>query len=97
MGEFRELGFELRADLRPDLTDAELDGLIDRLLAAAETRHLAVAAGVSEDVLEAFVTRMGRGTATEEDRAALNALLAGEDVVVRHELGALRDAWYGGD
>lgn len=50
-----------------------------------------------DDKLDGFVTRMGRGSATEDDRAALAAFLAGDDAVVRHEVGALRDAWYGWD
>jgi uncharacterized protein YggL (DUF469 family) len=37
------------------------------------------------------------GSATEEDRAALAAFLEGDDAVVRHEVGALRDAWYAWD
>jgi uncharacterized protein YggL (DUF469 family) len=78
------------------LEDAE--AFIDALIDVAEARQLAFGGGAGRDgKLDGLVTRMGRGSAIEEDRAALAAFLAGDDAVVRHEVGALRDAWYGGD
>ncbi len=38
---------------------------------------------------------MGRGSATEDNHTARAALLAGDNAIVRHEAGVLRDAWYG--
>ena len=93
VGEFKELGFELRGDLRPALAGAELelDAFVDRLIDVVEKRKLAFGGSAR---LDGFVTRMGRGSATEDDRAALAAFLEGDAAVVRHEVGALRDAWY---
>ena len=51
------------------------------------------AGGGRDGKFEGFVTRLGRGSATEEDRAALATFLKGDDAVVRHEVGALTDAW----
>ncbi len=98
VGEFKEFGFELRADLRPGLVGVELDAFVDRLIDVVEARKLGFGGGAGrDDKLDGFVTRMGHGSATEDDRAALAAFLAGDDAVVRHEIGALRDAWYGWD
>lgn len=95
VGEFKELGFELAADLRPGIAGDESEALLDRLIDVVEARRLGFGGGAGrDDKLEGFVTRMGRGSATEDDRAALAAFLAGDDAVVRHEVGALRDAWY---
>jgi uncharacterized protein len=97
VGEFKELGFELRTNLRPGLTGVELDAFVDRLIDVVEARKLGFGGGAGRDRLDGVVTRIGRGSATENDRAALAAFLAGDDAVVRHEVGALRDAWYGWD
>lgn len=98
VGEFKELGFELLGDLRPGLAGADLDAFVDRLIDVVEARKLGFGGGAGrDDKLDGFVTRMGRGSATEEDRAALAAFLAGDDAIIRHEVGALRDAWYGWD
>jgi uncharacterized protein YggL (DUF469 family) len=96
VGEFKELGFELLGDLRPGISDDDIDAFVDRLIVVVEARRLGFGGGGGRDgKLEGFVTRMGRGSAsaTEEDRVALAAFLKGDDAVVRHELGALSDAW----
>jgi uncharacterized protein len=73
-----------------------LEAFVDRLIDVVEVRKLAFGGGAGrDDQLDGFVTRMGRGSATEDDRAALGAFLAGDDAVVRHEVGPLRDAWHG--
>lgn len=96
--EFKELGFELLGDLRPALAGAELDAFVDRLIDVVEKRKLAFGGGAGrDDKFDGFLTRMGRGSATEDDRAALTAFLEGDAAVVRHEVGELCDAWYGWD
>ena len=93
VGEFKELGFELLGDLRPGLAGADLDPFVNRLVDVVEARKLGFGGGAGrDDKLAGFVTRMGRGSATE-DRAALAAFLAGDVDVVRHEVGPLKDAW----
>ena len=94
VGEFKELGFELLGELRPGTSDDDVEAFVDRLIVAVEARKLGFGGGGGRDgKFEGFVTRMGRGSATEEDRTALDAFLAGDVDVVRHEVGALKDAW----
>jgi len=94
VGEFKELGFELLGELRPGTSDDDVDAFVDRLIVAVEARRLGFGGGGGRDgKFEGFVTRMGRGSATEDDRTALAAFLAGDVDVVRHEVGALKDAW----
>lgn len=98
VGEFNELGFEVLGDLRPGISDDDIEAFVDRLIDTVETRKLAFGGGAGrDDKLDGFVTRMGRGRAIEDDRAALAAFLEGDAAVVRHEVGALRDAWHGWD
>jgi hypothetical protein len=93
VGEFKQLGFELFADVRPNASEA-IEAFVDRLIIAVEARRLGVGGGGGRDgKFEGFVTRLGRGSATEDDRAALATFLKGDDAVVRHEVGALTDAW----
>jgi uncharacterized protein YggL (DUF469 family) len=71
---------------------------VDRLLNVVEARQLAFGGGAGrDDKLDGFVTRAGRGSATEDERAALAAFPSGDAAVVGHEVGELRDAWHGRD
>jgi uncharacterized protein YggL (DUF469 family) len=98
LGEFKELGFEVRGDLRPGLSGNDIEAFVDRLIDVVEARSLAFGGGAGrDDKLDGFVSRAGRGSATEEDRAALAAFLDGAAEIARHEVGALRDAWHGWD
>jgi hypothetical protein len=98
VGEFKELGFEMRGDLRPGLSGDDIEAFVDRLIDVVEARSLAFGGGAGrDDKLDGFITRAGSGSATEEDRAALAALLHGDTEIARHEVGALRDAWHGWD
>jgi uncharacterized protein YggL (DUF469 family) len=94
LGEFTELGFEVRADLTPDLDYAGFDAFLDRLIDAVEARGLAFGGGGRPEDFEGFVTQLRRGSATEADREALTAFLAANSAVVRHAVGPLVDAWH---
>jgi uncharacterized protein YggL (DUF469 family) len=89
LGEFREFGFEVRLWLSPD---ADYETFWDRLIDAVETRRLGFGGGGGTDC-QGFISRLGRGSATDEDRDELGRFFAGDPVVVRHELGPLVDAW----
>lgn len=96
LGEFKELGFEVRGDLRPGLSNHDIDAFVDRLIEVVEGRSLAFGGGAGRDgKLDGFVTCAERGSATEQDHAALVAFLDGAPEVARHEVCALRDAWHG--
>jgi len=98
LGEFRELGFELSGALQPGVSNDDINAFVDRLIGVIETRSLLFGGGVGgDDNFGGFVTRDGRGSATEDDRAALREFLSSERQFTRFDVGALRDAWYGWD
>jgi uncharacterized protein len=97
LGEFQQLGFEVLAELRADLSDEDIEAFFDRWMDAVEARHLAFGGGGGRHQrFEGFVTRMGRGSATDKDRSALAAFLDHDAAIVHHHVEPLRDAWYGG-
>jgi len=94
LGEFQQLGFELRFGTPQDWTDAEQNAFWDECIARVESLGLAVGggAGVTWDV---FVTALrDRGSVTSEQRASLLAWLAAHPGVSQIEAGSLEDAWY---
>ncbi len=98
VSEFREFGFEVRGQLRPGLENEALNAFVDRLLAVVEARKLSFAGGAGGDhQFDGFVMRAARGSAIEEDRTALAAFFASDDIIEHHDIGALRDAWHGWD
>jgi uncharacterized protein YggL (DUF469 family) len=93
VGEFTEMGFSVSAELSPDLDDAGHDAFLDRLIDAVEARRLAFGGGGRREAFEGFVTQLGRGSAAEADRTAMTTFLSSDPAVVRHDVGALIDAW----
>jgi uncharacterized protein YggL (DUF469 family) len=94
LGEFKQLGFQVRADLRPDLADADLDAFFGRWLDVLEQRDLLFSGSAGLGKFEGLVMRAGRASATEEDRQAIGASLTGDPIFVRHEIDELSDAWH---
>jgi uncharacterized protein len=94
IGEFKQLGFEVRADLRPDLSDEELDAFFVRWLDVLEKHDLLFSGSAGRGKFEGLVMRAGRDNATEEDRQAIGASLTGDAIFVRNEIDALSDAWH---
>jgi uncharacterized protein len=94
LGEFTELGFEVRAELTPDLDDAGFEAFIDRCIEAVEARRLGFGGGGRREDFAGFVTQLGRGSATEHDRTAMVTFLSSDPAVVRHAVGPLVDAWH---
>jgi uncharacterized protein YggL (DUF469 family) len=90
--EFQELGFDVDAGLRPGMDRDAVHAFGDRLIAQIEARHLAFGGGIGPTV-GGFVSRFGRASATEGDRARIIAFLAGDPGVLQHEIRDLRDAW----
>lgn len=89
LGEFREFGFEITAQLSPG---ADHEAFMDRLIDAVEARQLGVGGGGSKD-FQCFIARLGRGSANDEDRDALGRFFAEDPAIVQHEIGPLIDAW----
>lgn len=95
VGEFKELGFELVADLDPAVEGSQLDAFVERLISFVESRDLGFGGGVGPAKLDGFVSRFGRGSATEDDRLAMADFLEGDTAIVRHDVGGLLDGWHG--
>ncbi len=94
LGEFRELGFEVRFRLSDELDATALDQFWDSFIGdAIEARGLMCGGGCGRhwDVL---ITRPGRTSATEEDRRAVAAWLQHGSSVADVEIGSLIDAWH---
>jgi len=97
LGEFREFGFEVDAELRKSLAQDEFNAFLDRLIDFIEVHELGFAGGPVDGHFRGFVSRFGRGSPSEDDRAALAAFLAADAAIASHEVHALRDAWHGHD
>jgi uncharacterized protein YggL (DUF469 family) len=93
LGEFREDGFAVGIVLRAGLPAAEHNAFVDAFIAAIEARGLAFGGGGWPPRFDGFATRALRGSATDDDRAAMAAFLDGHPAVVAHEVGPLVDAW----
>jgi len=89
LGEFREFGFQVKAELS---SEADHEAFLDRLIDAVEARQLGFGGGGKED-FQGFVTRLGRGSASDADREVLGRFLAGDPAVLHHEIGPRIDAW----
>ena len=80
---------------RPGLSEQETDTFIDAFLEeAVEAQNLGFGGGGQEG-WNGYVAKMGRGTATEQNRAEIERWLSGRSEIAEHNVGALTDAWYG--
>jgi uncharacterized protein YggL (DUF469 family) len=93
-GEFTEWGFDVRATL-VDATTATFGAVIDGLVPVVEARGIGVGGGGCDERVRLFATRLGRGSATDADRAAVRAHLAADPRVVAVDVGPLVDAVWG--
>ncbi|MFO1253882.1 MAG: YggL family protein [Inhella sp.] len=93
IGEFQELGFDIRVTLAQALDDGAEARLIDALLSELiEPRRLCFGGGVRAG----FITTLDRGSATEADREALAAWFRARPEVASIEVSPLQDAWHDG-
>ena len=78
LGEFSECGFHISLELRPDLTEAEVDAWYGDLIDAIEGLNLGIGGGGSHKQ-EFFCARLaGRAPVMPEDREALGQWQAHE-------------------
>ncbi len=91
IGEFKELGFEFEAELNAALSSEAENALADAFLSEiVEPRSLAFGGWVSGG----FISYYGRGSASEEDRKAIEFWLLARPEYKMVRVGPLRDAWY---
>lgn len=90
VGEFIELGFEFEADLAAPLTPEAEGELIGRFLAEViEPRSLDLGGWITSG----FIAHGARGSASDDDRAAIHAWLATQPEISEVRIGPLMDAW----
>lgn len=93
LGEFQELGFELRFCLPTDWSDAQEFAFWDSAIAEIERLELSVGGGAGA-CWEVYVTALlARGTVTPAQRQALVDWLATQPVTGVYA-GPLEDAWH---
>ncbi len=91
IGEFTEYGFEVWADAA---SGEAAEAAMDAMVALAESHGLCLGGGTSKlEELFVFVATPGRGTCTEDDRAAFQALIATLPGLSNSEVMPLEDAW----
>lgn len=91
VGEFQEWGFEFEAELKARVLDEEI-ALVDCFLAELmEPRSLSMGGWI----VSGFIVPFGRGSATEEDREAVQGWLQARPEIQAARVGPLIDAWYG--
>ncbi len=100
VGEFKQIGFSLKASFKPQ--SGTYDDFLDEFLTLAEQRGLEVSGSFSylpaDDAgLELLVRRHGVASCTEADRSALLDWLVARAEVANASAGDLADAWYGHD
>lgn len=90
-GEFQEWGFRFEADLKVRVPAGE-EALVGSFLAEViEPRSLALGGWITSG----FVVPFGRGSATDEDRQAVQDWLQARPELTAARVGPLIDAWHG--
>lgn len=94
VGEFKELGFYVRFRLPEDISDDELDTVLDQFIEVAIEGNGLEFGGGGDTEWEGFVAVNGRGSVTEDQREKVIAWLSGNPKIVEHEVSELIDAWH---
>ena len=95
VGEFQELGFEVRFQVVDNLSHDVFDAVVDAFISQAiEAQGLLCGGGGENPEWSVFVTREGRGSVTEEHSQAIERWLAAPPEVNAMQIGPLVNAWY---
>lgn len=95
LDEWAILGFEFSCKLAL-ASEADYDAFFKSFADLVKSQHLYITLDNDSESFEGFVTSADRyGNATEEDRAAIEALLNSNAIVSEVKVGALIDAFYG--
>jgi uncharacterized protein YggL (DUF469 family) len=95
VGEFQELGFEVRFLVADNLSHDTFDALVDAFISQAIEAHgLLCGGGGKNPEWSVFVTREGRGSVTAEHRQTIERWLAARPEVKIVQIGPLVDAWH---
>ncbi|TVP14917.1 YggL family protein [Shewanella sp. KCT] len=94
LGEFATLGFYANCQLDADL-GGNFDTFLDDIIAFIESRNLIAGGGGSPEEMNLFLCSNQRyGSATQDDRAALQQWLERHEKVSAAQVGELVDANY---
>ncbi len=96
LGEFAEFGFNIRFAMSPGLGASARNAILDAFLDQIERLGLQFGGGGIHD-WDGFAELCGRGTATEQHRAAILAWLEQHADIENPHVGELVDAWHGWD
>ena len=94
LGEFQEMGFPVRFRIEGDLTRAGQDAFFDSFISEAIEGNGLMCGGACGATWDVFVTRHGRGSATEDDRRNVQRWLTTQPRVRDINVGTLMDAWH---
>ena len=94
LGEFQELGFEVRFRVSEVVPDAGLDEFWDRFIGGAIEANRLVCGGGCGREWDVVVSPEGRGSATEEHRALVGKWLRDNGDVEAIQIGELVDVWH---
>ena len=96
-GEFAEFGFPIAWRWARKPSNDDLDVFWDNIIAFAESRGLGIGGGsnMNRETSSAFVTKLGRGSATEADRTEFIGWMTDDPIVGKFIVGEMVDAWYG--
>lgn len=91
LGEFTVLGFAFSC--KPE---ADFNSVFDSLISLMDERGLQIWAEGTPDSFDAYITSSQRyGSATDEDRSAVEACLSAQGGLSDIKVDALTDAYYG--
>ena len=95
VGEFAIMGFEFTCKVNIDLDTApQFEELLDAFDKVAEEKNLLISLDNDDEQFEGFVTSYDRyGSATEEDKAAIEAVLLAHSIVSDVEVSKLVDVF----
>jgi uncharacterized protein YggL (DUF469 family) len=95
-GEFREMGFQVTAELSRPIDGTERDALIDAFLEHCIEAHGMLFGGGINRNLDGYVVADGkRKSATDEQRERVRRWLEARSEFTAVRVEALTDAWYG--
>ena len=88
--EFKELGFTIGAEIKSSITPEMEDSVVSAFLTEIVGPRSLVFGGWISD---GFITRLGRGSVTEADRAMILSWLVAQPEIEAARVGQLVDSW----
>lgn len=95
LGEFQEMGFQLRWTYHTLLNEPEVYSFFDQFLPMIEARNMGCCCGLAPEGGDGFVAKLGRGTDCSGDRIAVLEWLRAHPAVAGADADELVDNWYG--